>query len=82
MNGEKIQSRHYIASSLLMAAGIALFYIGLAAGKPIAAAGVATLLAGFSIAVYALLCVLFRAKNQDRRHAIAASVALVLGWLG
>ena len=82
MNGEKIQSRHYIASSVLMAAGIALFYIGLVAGKPIAAAGVATMLAGFSIAVYALLCVLFRAENQDRRHAIAASVALVLGWLG
>jgi uncharacterized protein involved in response to NO len=82
MNGEKIQSRHYVASSLLMAVGIAFFYLGLAAGTLIAAAGVATLLAGFSIAIYALLCVLFRAKNQDRRHAIAASVALVAGWLG
>jgi len=82
MNGEKTQPRHYIASSVLMACGIALFYLGLAASKLIAAAGVATLLAGFSIAVYALLCVLFKAENQDRRHAIAASVALVSGWLG
>lgn len=82
MNGEKIQSRHFTASSLLMAGGIVLFYLGLAAGKLIVAAGVAMLLAGFSIAVYALLRVLFRVKNQDRRHAIAASVALVCGWLG
>lgn len=82
MNGEKIQPRHFTASSLLMAGGIVLFYLGLAAGKLIVAAGVAMLLAGFSIAVYALLRVLFRVKNQDRRHAIAASVALVCGWLG
>lgn len=82
MNGKKTRQRHYIASSVLMACGIALFYLGLAVSKLIAAAGVATLLAGFSIAVYALLCVLFKAENQDRRHAIAASVALVSGWLG
>lgn len=82
MNGEKIQTRHFVASSLLMSAGAALFYIGLVAGKLIVAAGVAALLAGFSIAVYALLCILFSAKNQDRRHAFAASVALVSGWLG
>jgi uncharacterized protein involved in response to NO len=82
MNGEKIQPRHFNASSLLMTSGIVLFYLGLVAGKPIAAAGVATLLAGFSIAVYALLRVLFRTKDQDRRHPIAAAVALMSGWLG
>lgn len=82
MNGEKIPPRRHAASSLLMAAGIAFFYPGLALGKLIVAAGVAVLLAGFSIAVYALLCVLFKAKDQDRRHALAAGVALVSGWLG
>lgn len=82
MNGEKIQPRQFVASSLLMSAGVALFYLGLVAGKLIVAAGVATLLAGFSIAVYALLCILSTAKDQDRRHAFAASVALVSGWLG
>lgn len=82
MNGEKIQPRHFSASSLLMAGGIVLFYLGLAAGELIAAAGVATLLTGFSIAIYALLRVLFGVKNQDRRHSIAASLALIGGWLG
>ena len=43
------------ASCLLMVAGVALFYLGLATEKSVAAAGVATLLGGISIAVYALL---------------------------
>ncbi|MGH8762387.1 MAG: NnrS family protein [Nitrosospira sp.] len=82
MNGEKIQPRQYVASCLLMSAGVGLFYLGLATGERIVAAGVATLLAGLSIAVYALLCTLSKAKDQDRRHAFAASAALVSGWLG
>jgi uncharacterized protein involved in response to NO len=82
MNGEKIQPRHYVISTLLMAGGVALFYLGLAVGKPVLATGVAILLGGFSIAVYALLRVLFRTENQDKRHATVASVALVFGWLG
>ena len=65
MNGEKIQPRHFVTSCLLMVAGVALFYPGLVAGKLIATAGVATLLAGFSIATYALLRVLFNAKEKD-----------------
>ncbi len=69
-----------------MSAGVALFYLGLAVGESLMAAGVAVLLAGFSIAVYALLHVLIRVKEQDReqdrRHATAASGGLISGWLG
>jgi uncharacterized protein involved in response to NO len=82
MNGEKIRPRHFVTSCLLMVAGVALFYLGLTTEKSIATAGVAALLAGFSIAIYALLGVLLKAKDKDRRHATAASAALISGWLG
>lgn len=82
MNGEKIPRRNYVLSCLLMTMGILVFYAGLATSGSVAAAGTAILLAGFSIAVYSLLRVLLRVGDQDRRHAIAASAALICGWLG
>lgn len=82
MNGEKIPPRRALAASLLMAGGAALLYLGLATGKPIAAAGVAALLAGWGVAVHALLRVMFRAPRQDKRHPAVTSVALLFGWLG
>ena len=69
-----------------MSAGVALFYLGLAMGESLVAARVAVLLAGFRIAVYALLHVLIRVKEKDReqdsRHGTAASGGLISGWLG
>ncbi|HEY6044818.1 MAG TPA: NnrS family protein, partial [Nitrosospira sp.] len=80
MNGEKIHPRYYVSACLLMSAGVALFYLGLAMGESLMAAGVAVLLAGFSIAVYALLHVLIRVKEKDReqdtRHGTAATGGL------
>ena len=81
MNGEKIQPRHFVTSCLLMVAGVALFYLGLATEKSVAAAGGDTA-GGISIAIYALLGVLLKTKDKDRRHATAASAALISGWLG
>jgi uncharacterized protein involved in response to NO len=82
MNGRKIPARHALSASLLMAGGVVLFYLGLVEGKLIAAAGVAVMLAGWGVAVYALLRVLFDAPRQDKRHPAVTSVALVFGWLG
>lgn len=82
MNGEKIPPRHVLAANLLMVAGVALFYLGLVAGKIIVTAGVAVMLAGWGIAIYALLRVLIVAPRQDKRHPTVTSVALVFGWLG
>jgi uncharacterized protein involved in response to NO len=82
MNGEKITPRYFISSCLWMVIGSALFYLGLAAGKAIMAAGAGLLLAGFSIGTFALLQVLFRADKQDKRHSIAASGGLVGRWAG
>lgn len=82
MNGEKIPRRNYVLSCLLMALGVFIFYAGLATAGSVIAVGTGILLAGFSIAIHSLLRVLFRVRNQDRRHAIAASAALISGWLG
>ncbi len=82
MNGEKIPRRNYVLSCLLMTMGILVFYVGLATSESVAAAGTAILLAGFSVAIYSLLRVLLRVRDQDRRHAIAASAGLISGWLG
>lgn len=82
MNGEKIRPRYFISSCISMVIGSSLFYPGLVAGRAIMAAGVAFLLIGFSIGIFALFRVLLHVKNQDRRHASAASVGLVGGWAG
>ncbi|MEK6736708.1 MAG: NnrS family protein [Pseudomonadota bacterium] len=82
MNGEKIKARDYVATCILMACGVMLFYGGMLADKTIVMAGVATMLAGWGVAAYALLRVLLKASGQDRRHALVTSVALLMGWLG
>lgn len=82
MNWEKIPPRFYVPSFLFLASGIALFYLGLVAGKAFLIAGSALLLAGWGIALHALLRVLIRAKYDDKRHPIITTLALGMGWLG
>lgn len=82
MNGERIPPASYISAFLLMAGGVVLYYIGLAAAKWILITGTILLLAGWGVALHALLRVLFFAPHQEKRHPIAISAALVLGWLG
>lgn len=82
MNGKKIPPRQYIGAFLLLAGGAALFYVGLAAGRPLLMGAVALMLAGWSVALYALLYVLFTSAHPDKRHAIVTAVALAMGWLG
>lgn len=82
MNGEKIKPRHFLATCLSLMIGVALFYFGLATDTAILAAGVVTMLAGWSVAIYALLHVLIGASGQEKRHAIVTSIALLFGWMG
>jgi uncharacterized protein involved in response to NO len=82
MNWEKIPARFYVPSFLCLASGVALFYLGLIAGKALLLAGTAFLLAGWGIALYALLRVLFTARHNDKRHPVVTSLALIMGWLG
>lgn len=82
MNGEKIPPRFYIPSFLLMAGGIVLFYLGLLVGKPLLLGGTMLLLAGWGIALHALIRVLRIARYDDKRHPIVTTIALIMGWLG
>lgn len=82
MKGNKIPPFYFLSSCLLMAYGVGLFYLGLTTGKLVLAISVALMLAGWSVALYALLRVLLSAPGQEKRHAIAISVAILFGWLG
>ncbi|MHB1677187.1 MAG: NnrS family protein [Sulfuriferula sp.] len=82
LNAEKIAPQRALLASLLMTTGVALFYLGLAVGKPVAEVGVTAILAGWGVALHTLLRVLFNAPRQDKRHPLAISAALTLGWLG
>ncbi|SER21944.1 uncharacterized protein involved in response to NO [Nitrosomonas sp. Nm51] len=82
LNGKKITKHVYMTTCLLMVTGVALFYTGLIHGQWISVLGVIALLGGFINAFRALQLVLVKAKEQDRRHAIATSTALLMGCLG
>ncbi|MBX3615646.1 NnrS family protein [Nitrosomonas sp.] len=82
MNGDKVKPSEYVATCVLMASGVALFYAGLLTHRIISIAGVELMLTGWSIAVYVLLRILLTAPAADKRHARVTSVALVMGWLG
>ncbi|MGZ0019767.1 NnrS family protein [Nitrosomonas sp. wSCUT-2] len=82
MNGDKVKPREYVTTCVLMAGGVALFYVGLFTHRIISITGVELMLTGWSIAVYVLLRILFTAPAEDKRHARVTSVALVMGWFG
>ncbi len=82
LNGEKIAYRYYVASFLLMAAGIVLFYAGLLLGATLLLLAVLLLLAGWGLALYALVQVQVLAVHPDKRHSMVTSAALAAGWLG
>lgn len=82
MNGRKVPARHYLPAFLLLGGGSLLFYAGLWAGQPLLITAVALMLAGWSVALYALIYVLVTARHPDKRHPIITTVALAMGWLG
>lgn len=82
MNGEPVPRRRYVPAFLLLAGGVALFYLGLLAAKPLLAAGVAAMAAGWGVALYALWRVLVTAPHPDKVHSTITTVALAMGWLG
>ena len=82
MNGEKVSARYYVPAFLLMAGGVVLFYAGMIAGLSILAAGVMLMMAGWGIALYALLRIFINASHPDKRHPLVTTIALAMGWLG
>jgi uncharacterized protein involved in response to NO len=82
MAGKEISASRYTPAFVLLMLGAILFYIGLASNKIVLAASILLTLCGWAIACYALLRVLLDTAQQNKRHPIAAVIALTLGWCG
>jgi uncharacterized protein involved in response to NO len=82
MNGAKVPPRRYVPAFLLLAGGVALFYLGLVAGKGLLMVALLLMLIGWGISVHALIDVLVSARHPDKLHPKITSVALVAGWIG
>jgi uncharacterized protein involved in response to NO len=82
MAGKEISASRYTPAFVLLMLGAILFYIGLASSKIALAASVLLTLCGWAIACHALLRVLLDTAQQNKRHPIAAAIALMLGWCG
>ncbi len=82
MNGKEIPASRYVPAFVLMFMGALIFYAGLFFGKALIVGATLCLLAGWAIALYALLRVLLDTTHLDKRHPIMLFIALCLGWLG
>jgi uncharacterized protein involved in response to NO len=80
MGGSEIPARRFIPAFLLLVLGAAGFYAGLFFNTGILAIAVASSLAGWATALYALLRVLLDTSHPDKRHPIIVFIALSLGW--
>ncbi|TNC95219.1 MAG: hypothetical protein FD121_1436 [Gallionellaceae bacterium] len=82
MAGKEIPSKRYVPAFGLMFLGAVGFYVGLIFSATILLAAVACALAGWGIALYALVRVLLDTRPGDKRHPIVLSIALAMGWCG
>jgi uncharacterized protein involved in response to NO len=82
MNGREIPARRYVPAFALLMLGSAGFYAGLFAGVHVLAGAALCSLAGWSLALYALLRVLLDTAPADKRHPKVIFVATSLGWCG
>lgn len=82
MNGTEVPARRYASAFGLLAAGTALFYLGLFTGRTVLTLGLLVLLAGFSVALRALWRVFRAAPARDRFYERVLNGALAAAWLG
>ncbi|HET7831478.1 MAG TPA: NnrS family protein, partial [Gallionella sp.] len=82
MNGEEIPARRYVPAFMLLVSGAAGFHSGLFAGREVLVAAVVSMLAGWGVALYALLRVLLETAHGDKRHPKIIFAALGAGWCG
>jgi uncharacterized protein involved in response to NO len=81
MGGPEIPARRFLPAFILLALGAVGFYAGLLLNTGILVLAVASSLAGWAAALYALLRVLLDTKHSDKRHPTIIFFALCLGWL-
>lgn len=82
MNGTEIPAKHYVPAFVLLMLGALGFYVGLCVGNTMLAAATISMLAGWGIALYALLRVLLDTEPSDKRHPIMLFIAFSMGWCG
>ena len=82
MNCAEITAKRYIPAFLLLMLGAVCFYAGLLAGKWLLIVATLCALAGWGIALYALLRVLLGARHPDKSHPLVLLIALGMGWGG
>lgn len=80
MNGREIPARHFVPAFLLLLLGAADFYAGLLFNNTMLVIATISTLAGWGIALYALLRVLLDTQHPEKRHPKIIFVALSLGW--
>jgi len=80
MNGGEIAAQYYVTTFALLMLGAVSFYIGLLSNIFILALAVICTLAGWGVALYALLRVLLDTQHPDKQHPKIIFVALCLGW--
>lgn len=72
----------YTAAALLLIAGVATFYAGLATSPRLAGLGVLLHLAGWATGLYELARILVTSPPLDKRYPRLIVVELALGWSG
>lgn len=82
MNGEEIPASRYVPAFVLMLLGALAFYAGLFFGRALIVTATLSMLAGWAVALYALLRALLDTPHPDKRHPLMLFVALCLGWIG
>jgi uncharacterized protein involved in response to NO len=82
MGGKEILTQYYVTAFLLLLSGNVLFYIGLATHHNFLLLAVASTLAGWAVAVYALLRVVLDTPPSDKLNPVVILLTLALGWLG
>lgn len=82
MSGKEIPARRYVSAFVLLMLGAAGFYAGLLIGRHVLFAAALVMLAGWGVALYALLRVLLDTQHQDKRHPQIIFAALSMGWCG
>jgi len=80
MNGKEIPPHHYVPAFVLLLLGATGFYAGLLAGYNVLLMAILSTLAGWGMALYALLRVLLDAQHPDKRHPQIIFIALTAGW--
>ncbi len=78
----EIRRNDYLSAFVLMVAGVALFYAGLAAGRAIVALGIVVELAGWGMGLGGLARVIAMSGPEPKADSLILAGAMTVGWLG